>query len=123
MALQISGRLGLLGVLPSGDVAFALKMRLTAGDHGALWYYNQALQKRLRYEEPPVSWPKITNFKELHLQSEFYKPLTDAYGTIGGAWWMHDNPLPMRDSGALSAADAAFFLFKIPTVRVRSPPI
>lgn len=121
VALQISGRLGILGVAPSRDVVTALGPRLYDGDHGAHWFYNRAVEKRLRYEKPSKPWPEFTAFAKAPSQSEIYKPLMDAYDTIGGAWWMHNDPLPIPQSGALLSADAAFFLLKMPAVRAVPP--
>ena len=122
MALRISGSLGLLGLKPTEYVRTTMLDRLYGGDHGAHHLYNVALTNKKRGS---VNLRRGSDdegsglFSRLPLHSECYRTLAAfaEYDQIGGLWWTHEDPLPMSESSALLAADAAYFLLSMPSVR------
>ncbi|VDC00249.1 unnamed protein product [Peniophora sp. CBMAI 1063] len=118
-ALQTSGRLGLRGLAPRAFVQDLLQSRLYGGDHGAHALRNTAL---LCAGSPSELEGKVALDQLLDSQARNPLVRTAQYRDIGGLWWRHEEPLPMRDASALVAADAAYFLLTMPGLSsYRSP--
>ena len=95
-----------------------LTSRLYGGDHGAHDIYCAAVERRLLPD--PIAADGLGCFDGLPLRDDVYGPLVDAAGYDKiGAWWTHDNPLPIHENNALVAADAAYFLLTMPLVSTR----